>query len=223
MFCNRNSKLHRKEVNVEDFTTEPSLPLAGFAVRWLALLIDNLIIMVVGFLIGLLLSFLGAGLGPDEFQALYGCSVCLSLLISAAYYVVCWTSLGAGPGGRLLGLRIVQRDGSPIDFGKALIRFLGSIVSSLVIGLGYLWAAFDSEKQTWHDKIASTYVVAEKEISQAPVIVALLFFLVLPCILAAVSFIAVYMLLAPQIDQVFQEIVRELEQPTYILFLRCLP
>lgn len=148
-----NSKLLRKEANVKDFTTKPPLPspLAGFAVRWLALLIDNLIIMVVGFLIGLLLSFLGAWLGSNDFQALYGCLFCLSSLISAAYYVVCWTSLGAGPGGRLLGLRIVQRDGSPIDFGKALIRFLGSMVSSLVFSLGYLWAAFDTEKQTWHD------------------------------------------------------------------------
>ena len=210
---------------MEDFTTKPSLslPLAGFAVRWLALLIDSLIIMVVGFLIGLLFSFLGTVLGSDEFQALYGCLFCLSWLISAAYYVVCWTSFGAGPGGRLLGLRIVQRDGSPIGFGKAIIRFLGSIVSSLVISLGYLWAAFDPEKQTWHDKIASTYVVAEKEISQTLVIVALLFFLLLPCILAAVSFIAVYVLLGPQIDQVLQEIIRELEQPTYILFLGCLP
>jgi len=207
---------------MEDLATKPSLPLAGFAVRWLALLIDNFIIMVVGFLIGLLFSLLGTVLGSDEFQALYGCSLCLSSLISAAYYVVCWASLGAGPGGRLLGLKIMQRDGSPIGFRKALIRFLGSIVSSLVIGLGYLWAAFDPEKQTWHDKIASTYVVAEKEISQALVIVALLFFLVLPCILAAVSFIAVYVLLGPQIDQVYQEIIRELEQPAYILVLACL-
>ena len=206
---------------MEDFTIKPSLPLAGFAVRWLALIIDNLIIVAVGFLIVLLVSFLGAGLASDEFQALYGCAYCLSWLISAAYYVVCWTSLGAGPGGRLLGLRIVQRDGSPISFSKAIIRFLGSMVSSLVIGLGYLWAAFDSEKQTWHDKIASTYVVAEKEISQALVIVALLFFLLVPlCILVFVGIIPVLVLLGPQIEQVFQEIIRELEQPTYILFLR---
>lgn len=208
---------------MEDFTTKPSLPLAGLAVRWLALIIDNLIIMVVGFLIGLLFSFLGAGRGSNEFQALYGCSFCLTSLISAAYFVVCWTSLGAGLGGRLLGLRIVQRDGLPIGFGKAIIRFLGSIVSSLVISLGYLWAAFDPEKQTWHDKIASTYVVAEKEISQTLVIVALLFFLVVPCILVTVGIISVLVLLGPQIDQVFQEIIRELEQPTYVLFLRCFP
>lgn len=212
---------------MEDFTTKPSLPLAGFAVRWLALIIDNYIIMVVSFLtvflIVLLFSSLGAWPGSDEFQAVYGCSSCLSSLIFAAYYVVCWTSLGAGPGGRLLGLRIVQRDGSPIGFGKAIIRFLGSIVSSLVISLGYLWAAFDPEKQTWHDKIASTYVVAEKEISQTLVIVALLFFLVVPCILVTVGIIGVLVLLGPQIEQVFQEIIRELEQPTYVLFLRCFP
>lgn len=213
---------------MEDSTTKPPLPLAGFAVRWLALIIDNLIIMIVGFLIGFLLSFLGTLLGSNDFQGLYGCLFCLSSLIAAAYYVVCWATLGAGPGGRLLGLRIVRRDGSPIDFGKALIRFLGSLVSSLVISLGYLWAAFDSEKQTWHDKIASTYVVAEKEVSQTPVIVALLFFLLVPlclmlCIIVSVSIIGGGVLLGPEIEQFFQEIIRGLEQPTYILFLGCLP
>jgi uncharacterized RDD family membrane protein YckC len=41
----------------------------------------------------------------------------------------------------------------------ALIRYVGLIISCLVIFIGVIWAAFDANKQGWHDKIAGTYVV----------------------------------------------------------------
>lgn len=31
-----------------------------------------------------------------------------------------------------------------------------AIVSSLALGLGYLWAAWDPEKRTWHAMVADT-------------------------------------------------------------------
>jgi uncharacterized RDD family membrane protein YckC len=34
-----------------------------------------------------------------------------------------------------------------------------SIVSAVVFLLGYLWMIWDSEKQTWHDKVAGSVVV----------------------------------------------------------------
>jgi uncharacterized RDD family membrane protein YckC len=35
------------------------------------------------------------------------------------------------------------------------------IINSIIFGLpiGFIWAAFDPNKQGWHDKIASTYVI----------------------------------------------------------------
>jgi uncharacterized RDD family membrane protein YckC len=53
----------------------------------------------------------------------------------------------------------VRTDGRPINFSVALVRSLLSIFSMMVIFLGFLWAAWDREKQTWHDKIAGTVVV----------------------------------------------------------------
>jgi len=41
----------------------------------------------------------------------------------------------------------------------ALLRYAGLILSFLVVFLGVIWVAFDKDKQGWHDKIASTYVV----------------------------------------------------------------
>jgi uncharacterized RDD family membrane protein YckC len=42
---------------------------------------------------------------------------------------------------------------------KFVARYLGYYVSTLVIGLGFLWIAFDARKQGWHDKIAGTVVI----------------------------------------------------------------
>ena len=41
----------------------------------------------------------------------------------------------------------------------ALIRAIGYNVSAMLFGLGFLWAFFDRNKQSWHDKMARTYVV----------------------------------------------------------------
>jgi uncharacterized RDD family membrane protein YckC len=59
----------------------------------------------------------------------------------------------------LIGIKVVSTDGSPITIGKAVLRYIGYIVSSLIFCLGFLWVIWDADKQGWHDKIAGTYVV----------------------------------------------------------------
>jgi uncharacterized RDD family membrane protein YckC len=44
-----------------------------------------------------------------------------------------------------------------------LIRYLGYIVATLPLGLGILWVAWDKRKQGWHDKLANTVVIGDKE------------------------------------------------------------
>ena len=51
-------------------------------------------------------------------------------------------------------------DGSQLTYGRAAKReVLGKFVSSILLGIGYLMVAFDSQKQGLHDKIADTYVI----------------------------------------------------------------
>ena len=64
-----------------------------------------------------------------------------------------------------MSIRVVDlRDGTgaPIGYGRALGRALMSIVSGVVLLLGYLWMIWDSEKQTWHDKVVGSVVVPAK-------------------------------------------------------------
>ena len=88
------------------------------------------------------------------------CSAIVGLLLVMFIYV---RALGKGQtwGMRITSIKLVRSDnGLPVGFGKALGRSLfASFVSAQVFYLGYLWAAWDDQKQTWQDKICSTYVV----------------------------------------------------------------
>ena len=50
-------------------------------------------------------------------------------------------------------------DSRPVDWTTSVVRALACFISLVALGLGFIWIAFDSEKQGWHDKIAGTVVV----------------------------------------------------------------
>ena len=81
------------------------------------------------------------------------------LLVLAGYGAVMWKLRGTTIGGSICGLRVVRLDGRAIDWPTAIARALGAFLSMFVVGLGFIWVVFDSERQSWHDKIAGTVVV----------------------------------------------------------------
>ncbi|MER3483164.1 MAG: RDD family protein [Meiothermus sp.] len=77
-----------------------------------------------------------------------------------AYDIVPLSNRGATVGKRMMGIQVVGQDGRYISLRRSFLReVIGKWVSGLVFSLGYLWAVWDKDKQAWHDKIASTYVV----------------------------------------------------------------
>jgi uncharacterized RDD family membrane protein YckC len=80
-------------------------------------------------------------------------------LLLLAYHIGFWTWKGTTVGGIICQLRIARVDGGPLRFVDALVRGLSSIFSLAVVGLGCLWILKDPERQSWHDRIAGTYVV----------------------------------------------------------------
>lgn len=119
------------------------LPRAGFWIRVAAALLDAIL---VGMLTGLLSS-----IWHDLGSAF--------LLWFAAYHVAMWANKGTTIGGIICGLKVVRIDDRPLDWGVAVVRALGAFLSFAVAGLGFIWVAFDDDKQTWHDKIAGTTIV----------------------------------------------------------------
>jgi uncharacterized RDD family membrane protein YckC len=138
---------------------------AGFWIRFLAAFIDGLIISVPLFLIGFALNAgnISAALanqsngGPPTAVStpLNG----LWLVFSFLYFSYFW-SQGSTPGMRIFGLQVVDANNqAQIGFGRAALRYVGYLISSFCCYIGLIWAAFDSRKQGWHDKIATTLVV----------------------------------------------------------------
>lgn len=128
----------------------PSGPRSGFWRRFVAALLDGIILSVVGGIIGAVLS------GSDSAATLVG------ILLGIAYYTYLEGSTGQTLGKKALGIRVISLDGGgSIGYGRAFIRYIGRIVSGIVLLLGYLWMLWDREKQTWHDKFAGSVVVPE--------------------------------------------------------------
>ena len=85
----------------------------------------------------------------------------LGTLIGLGYYIYLEGSpSGQTVGKRVLNIRVIDfQTGGSIGYGKALLRYVGRILSAIPCLLGYFWMLWDKEKQTWHDKIAGSVVV----------------------------------------------------------------
>ncbi|MDA8126605.1 MAG: RDD family protein [Deltaproteobacteria bacterium] len=146
----------------------------GFWRRFWAWCIDEILLYLISLML-YLLGRLALGLGrvslggsfalgglPEGMGRLMPLYTAFTLITAMVYFTWFHGSFGRTPGKRLLGLRVVQVSGDPMTLGVAFLRWVGTLVSGLVLGLGYLWVAFDGRKQGWHDKLAATLVVRTK-------------------------------------------------------------
>lgn len=118
---------------------------AGFGDRFMAVLLDGIVQWLIIVLLFGAAGEVGGGFG---------------FVLAVIYNWFFWTRYdGQTPGKRLMNLRVVKANGSPLRDVDALIRALGYTVSGFFFGLGYLWALFDPQGRTWHDLLAGTLVV----------------------------------------------------------------
>lgn len=130
---------------VADSYTGVATNYAGFGIRFVAWVIDAVIIGIIGGILNAV--HLGA----------------LDSLVSLAYFTyLIGSEYGASIGMMALGLRVIPDGGGAeesIGYARAFIRWIMSIVSGIAIGLGYFWIIWDPKKQAWHDKVANSVVV----------------------------------------------------------------
>lgn len=140
----------------------PQRQAAGFWIRTRAYLIDAILLALLG---GAPILVSSAQTGVQPAQNVSGGSG----LISFAYFLFFWSYLGGGRtvGMRIFGLRVIQEDGRPLGLWKALVRYVGLVVSFLFCFAGVLWVARDPHHQGWHDKLARTLVVPLEQATEA--------------------------------------------------------
>jgi uncharacterized RDD family membrane protein YckC len=140
---------------------------AGFFSRFIALIIDGFVIGILAMIVSLIFGFIIGMTGQSDngFMGFIAGTMSLLLIVimflfQFLYYGYFWSKDGQSIGKKLMGVKVVSQDGQPLSFLKAGLRgTIGYWISSLVFWLGFIWAAFDSNGETWHDKIFGTRVV----------------------------------------------------------------
>jgi uncharacterized RDD family membrane protein YckC len=153
-----------------------SYELAGLGSRFLAVLLDLLVQLVLVALIMWALIALGAhiprspALSPVEEKTAQSIAAAMLIffvfMIFFGYFIIfeaAWH--GQTPGKRILGIRVVRDGGYPVDFMSALIR---NLVRTLEFGLGFylssaIAALLSAENKRLGDYAAGTIVVRDSQ------------------------------------------------------------
>ena len=157
--------------------------------RFLAFIIDLIILFFVGNVIGILLSFLlsltGFTIKDDNihtslwmgsmgwFSGIFSLmknselestmSSIFGMIINWLYFTLFESSLQkATPGKQILNINVTGSRQEKISFLQANIRYFAKILSIVLFMVGYIIIAFTPKKQTLHDTIANTFIVKKK-------------------------------------------------------------
>ena len=137
---------------------------AGIPLRFVAVVLDALIVFVPLFFVVGLMSGGGyrnhvngqTNLGID----LNGGAFLLLLALTLGYYIVCESATGATLGKRIVGIRVVGEDGEAVTFGAAVVRNLVRVVDALFFYfVGFIAATLSQRGQRLGDRAAHTIVV----------------------------------------------------------------
>jgi uncharacterized RDD family membrane protein YckC len=77
----------------------------------------------------------------------------------SAYLLWCWMHGGQTLAMKTWRIKVMNVDGSSLNFRGALLRYLLAIVGLGAGGVGLWWALFDPDRQFLHDRLARTRLV----------------------------------------------------------------
>lgn len=145
---------------------------AGFWKRAAAYAIDAFAVGIVVWILQIVVlgAFFGLGAAdaddPGALMAGIGLIgmllglVLVPLVLQAVYYAGFHASARQATLGKMaVGIKVVDEDGQRITFARGLGRFFATILSALILCVGYLMAGFTDRRRALHDMIASTLVV----------------------------------------------------------------
>jgi uncharacterized RDD family membrane protein YckC len=145
----------------EGLSVAGTMNYAGFWIRFAALAIDAFIIWILDMLffvpIGILMP--KSPDNPLAFLSFMPLIILLQYTVPAVYDTWFVGKYGATPGKMACNLKIVVEDRSRLSYLRALGRHFAKWLSSMILTIGFIMAAFDDQKRTLHDRICETRVV----------------------------------------------------------------
>jgi uncharacterized RDD family membrane protein YckC len=146
----------------------PPLQYKSVGIRFVAILIDSIIIGIIGSIVTLPLGAMTAVSVNAETQAIsiptaYWVGIIIELIIAFLYFTVLEGRYGQTVGKIALRLKVLKEDGLPINYGDAAIRTILRVVDEIPFIVPYLLGAIliwsSDRKQRLGDRVAHTVVV----------------------------------------------------------------
>ncbi len=161
----------------------------GFSNRFAAAFIDGIILYIGGNLLGGFLGFFyGLAGGTTEYPSVLG--FFLSIIWSWLYFAMMESSAKQATLGKMAtGLVVTDENDNRLTFGRATARYFAKWLSSMILMIGYIMAAFTNKRQALHDMIAGTVVYQRQPSKAGENIVA---FGVIGLIFALIGFIGLF-------------------------------
>lgn len=145
--------------------------IAGLGSRFLAALVDTILITLLQALVIVTLVLIAGNLLNLRLEAsdtFIWIAAVLGLIAFGFFwgYYIFWEMLWAGqsPGKRWIGLRVIRRDGTPVTLSESIIRNLIRLVDFLpaYYGVGVVAMFIDEQTRRLGDLAAGTLVVRDK-------------------------------------------------------------
>lgn len=144
------------------------LEYVGFWPRFGASLVDTILLGII--IYPLLTAFYGESYWTSEEFVKGPLDFLLSWVFPAIAVIMFWVAKQATPGKMAVAAKIVDaKTGNAASTGQLIGRYLAYFLSGIPLFLGFIWVAFDERKQGWHDKLAGTVVVRQKNRQPKPV------------------------------------------------------
>ena len=136
---------------------------AGFWIRLLAFILDQVLLSVVGITISLLVTdltladMLARAIDPEA--PFLWSEMLTTFALEAGYWTIMIGTWGRTAGKALLRIKVTRVDGSRVSYPRSLARYLAYYISWLMLGLGFLSIPFSLRKKGLHDLVCDTRVI----------------------------------------------------------------
>ena len=145
------------------YLKHPHIQYASFKRRLLAFILDMLIIGFVS-TAAVLLVFGSNTPAANHGDTINWMNNGFEQLFQLIWVIGCWLLWQATQGKMLMDIKIVDEQTLQAPkWHKLILRYFAYILSSIPLGLGYVWIVFDKKNRAWHDRLAKTVVIVDDD------------------------------------------------------------
>ena len=149
----------------ESRMASPLFPVASLGARATAAIVDAIFLL---FSYGGFLTLFGSLGGQFSFSKLSALVYVSTFALFYLQYFALFTVFGGTtPGMMLCRLHVVSVTGDRPSPRRLLLRSLGYVLSGGTFLLGFVWACWDEDHLTWHDRISRTYLTSTDALPHA--------------------------------------------------------